>query len=208
GGAGGEGGKPKPHRDDEEGRADVVAPAHDERGGGNPFGRLDERQPGRHEQWAGQAVRPDQVRERGEDRDRDGSDHAADELQREADPEDPAEAAPPLLRLVAEAVLDHRLVDGQVGEELEEARRSEDEREQPEVVRAELTEGDDAAEEPERGGEIHAGRSRGSAPEDRRAHELQASIVRRSVASRRGSGPPKVAFVYPNPRAELAAQVA
>jgi len=28
------------------------------------------------------------------------------------------------------------------------------------------------------------------------------------VASRRGSGPPKVAFVYPNPRAELAAQVA
>jgi glycosyltransferase involved in cell wall biosynthesis len=28
------------------------------------------------------------------------------------------------------------------------------------------------------------------------------------VASRRGSGPPKVAFVYPNPRAELAVQVA
>ena len=28
------------------------------------------------------------------------------------------------------------------------------------------------------------------------------------MASRRGSGPPKVAFVYPNPRAELAAQVA
>jgi glycosyltransferase involved in cell wall biosynthesis len=28
------------------------------------------------------------------------------------------------------------------------------------------------------------------------------------VASRRGSGPPKVAFVYPNPRAELAARVA
>ena len=28
------------------------------------------------------------------------------------------------------------------------------------------------------------------------------------MASRRGSGPPKVAFVLPNPRAELAAQVA
>src|SRR5205085_5541660 len=163
----------------------------------DPRRRRRDRQERGAQHRAGQAVRPDEVRERREDGHADPAQDPADELERNPDTKDAPKPSPVRTSAVPEAVLDHRLVDGEVGEELEEARRGEDEREQAEVVRAELPERDDAAEEPERGGEVHAGRGRGSAPEDRRAHDREASIERRSVGSRAGPGPRLTAEVYP-----------
>ena len=80
------------------------------------------------------------------------------------------ETAPVLAHGVAEAVLDDRLLDGEVGEELEEAGGRQDDRQTSERGDPQLANGDDGAEEPEQRRRVDADRRPRTAPEDRRAH--------------------------------------
>ena len=95
----------------------------------------------------------ERVRERCEHEQRNRCERAADQLVRERPLEQPAELSPLLLRLVAEAVLDRRLLHGEVEQGLEEARRGHDD-----GVEAEDRGRREDARGGDRGGEAKGGR--------------------------------------------------
>jgi hypothetical protein len=163
--------QPQPHREREEGAADVVAPAEDDRPGCDRLRRLHERDRRGDEHRHEHAARaPDVLREGREHDEGHAGEQAADQLEAEREPEEPPQPAPPLGLRVAEPVLDQRLLDREVEEHLEERRRREHGRELRVVVDPELARRDNGREEPEPRRRVDPERRRRASPEGTGAH--------------------------------------
>ena len=167
--------EPQAHRDREERAADVVPAAQDDRSAGDALGRLEQRD-GRREEHRDEHVvhAPDLPRERRQHDQRERPEKAADQLEGERDLEDPAQPAPAARLGVAEAVLDERLLDGQVEQQLQEGRRGDDRGEARVVPGAELPGRHDRGEESERGRNVDPEHRRRASPEDTGAHRRHA----------------------------------
>ena len=107
-------------------------------------------------------------RREGEQRER--GEHSAGELQLERAPEEPAQASPVLGDHVAEAVLRQRVLHRQVEQGLEETRRRQHSREEPELDEAEPAGRDDVADDAERPRAVEPDCGRRAAPEKPGAH--------------------------------------
>ena len=165
-------GQPEALRDHEEPAADVVAAGQHEHGARERLRDQRDRQQRRDQHRHEQVVAAeDRVGEGCEDQDHRGRDEAAERLQRQAASVQPAQAPPALGRLVAVAELDHRLLDGQVEQDLEEVRGDEDDGEEAEGVAAQLAGRCDRRQHSQRDASVGPGRRGRAAPQEALGHE-------------------------------------
>ncbi len=172
-------GHPETHRRREQPCTDVIPLAEDESRARNALRALEKRQRGRDEERGLEAVRvEDRVRDRRERDEHEPCEQPAAGLDQERLPEQPAKPPPRLGRRVVEAVLHERLFRRQVQEALEEAGRDEDDGEETEFLRLQLTGHEQRSEEAERDGEIDPGRRR-RVSETNRAERAKEAFERR-----------------------------
>jgi hypothetical protein len=105
------------------------------------------------------------VGDRGEAEQRERREHGAGELEQQRAAEEPSQPSPVLPGRVAEAVLDQRLLDGEIEQRLEEARRGDHEGVEAERRRRESVRGHDGGEEAEDCGGVDPGRG-GRTPQE------------------------------------------